>query len=87
MNIDDNQWDDFLAYVPKLLEEHPIPQADSIVALRVGNSVYQHYQSWQHNPINMVKSLTEKVCYLLDEKLQSEPSFNMMREQIKQQYL
>ena len=63
---DDSQWDDFLAYVSKLLEEHPIARADSIVALRLGTSVYQHYENWQYNPMNMVKSHPEKVCYLLN---------------------
>ena len=63
--IDENQWDAFLDFVPTLLEEHPIARADSIVALRLGTSVYQHYENWQYNPMNMVKSHPEKVCYLL----------------------
>ena len=101
----DDQWDDFLDYFPKLLEEHPTARADSVLALKLGNSIYQHYNSWQSDPMNIAKTPSEKVCYLLndwkqkknlasmravimalDEKLKSESSFNMMREQIKQRY-
>ena len=95
----------FFAFVNKLLEEHPIPQADAVMALKLGSSIHTHYESWQYQPLNIAKPLSLKVSYLLsywkqntnpssmkamvmalDDKLQSESSFNMMREQIKQRY-
>ena len=105
-NISDKQWDDFVDFVNKKLEDHPIAQADTVLALKFGASIYSHYDKWQIQPINIAKPLPAKVCYLLghwkhinnhtsmtamvmdlDEKLKSEASFNLMRQQLKQQFL
>ena len=105
-SIDENQWDNFVDFVNKLLEEHPIPQADAVMALKLGSSIHTHYESWQYQPLNIAKPLSLKVSYLLsywkqntnpssmnamvmalDDKLQSESSFTMMREKIKQRFL
>ena len=104
--IDSEQWDSFMAFVHKLLEEHPIAQADTIMALKLGSSACYYYDAWQSQPMNIAKPLHVKVAYLLDywakkmclasmremvsdldEKLKSEPSFDMMREQIKPRFL
>jgi len=64
-SIDEKQWDNFVAFVNKLLEEHPIPQADAVMALNFGSSIHTHYQTWQYQPINIAQPVSLKVSYLL----------------------
>ena len=104
--ISENQWDDFLAFVDKQLEENPVTKADTLMAYKLGWSIYSHYNSWQYEAINIANPQPVKIGYLLnywkqkrnhasmramvmdlDEKLKPEPSFNLMREQIKQRFL
>ena len=104
--ISDKQWDEFVDFVNKMLEDHPNAQADTVLALRLGASILSHYDSWQIQPINIAKPLPVKVCYLLghwkhknnytsmtamvldlNEKLKSEASFYLMRQQLKQRFL
>ena len=53
--IDPEQWDRFVALVYKLLEDHPTSQADTVMALQLGGSFYQHYDNWKNEGINFVK--------------------------------
>jgi len=104
--IDEELWDDFLALVHSLLEDHPIAQADTVMALQLGSSVHHHYDTWKVQDTNIAKPFRFKVEYLLnywkrkknhssmramvidlDQKLKTEASFNMMREQIKKRFL
>jgi len=77
--IEDEQWDAFLAFVQKLLEEHPIGQADTVMALKLGSKVYQHYDTWQGQG-NMMKPFPAKVTYLLNywESIKNHTSMNAM---------
>ena len=47
------------------MEHHIDPRADAIMAILLGSSIYSHYDSWTNQPINIVKSLREKVNHLL----------------------
>merc|ERR1712064_37803 len=60
------KWDDFVEYVPKLLEEHPTLQVDNVIALKLGSSIYSHYKNWKVDPMNIANSLPEKVGHLFD---------------------
>lgn len=64
--VDEKQWDAFVAMVNSLLEEHPIAHADTILALRLGASIYSHYDTWLNQAINMIKPFPVKVAYLLN---------------------
>ena len=64
--IGEKQWDDFVSLVHKLLEEHPIAQADTVLAIKLGCAVYFHYDAWQGQTINMAQPLLAKVAYLLN---------------------
>ena len=59
------EWVDFIDFVHKLLEEHPIPRVGNLMALRLGSSTYTHYSSWKVEAINIAKTSNEKIFYLL----------------------
>ena len=78
--IDTEQRDAFLDFVYKHLEQHPILQADTDAHAKITHLLDYWSKEKKHTSIRaMVMDL--------DETLKSMPSFNMMREQIKQQFL
>jgi len=63
--ISDEEWDRFVKFVEKLLEAHPITQADAVIAYNLGGGIYSHYDAWKSDGGNFLKPLKEKVRYLL----------------------
>ena len=59
--------DAFLEFIHKMLQEHPERQPDLIFAIKLGSSIYNHYEKWQYEPINIAKPRRAKVAYLLTE--------------------
>ena len=81
LGIDEKQWDEFVEFVLELLVNHPISQADTVMALKLGSSVYQNYDNWLAQPNNVVKPFDAKVSYLLNHWKQKN-NYTSMREMI-----
>ena len=54
-----------MALVQNLLVKHPEARADKVMAIKLGSSIYHHYDTWLGQSRNVDEPFDAKVIYLL----------------------